>query len=127
MNTSVLAGLAFLFSVGILLQILGCALYSNWWPLLTAVMYIMVPMPCLFFTGGGSGDFISMDGGGGEDWEDAAKFLTGFSAVGSFAIPAILHHAGLIETGAMVLELLAIAVLGITVLLFQRASHLDEW
>ena len=26
-------------------------------------------------------------------WIDAGKFLTGFSAVGSIAIPAILYHA----------------------------------
>jgi hypothetical protein len=58
-----LAGLAFLFSVGILLQILGCALYNNWWPMLTVLMYILVPMPCLFFGNTSSSDFISVDGG----------------------------------------------------------------
>jgi hypothetical protein len=58
-----LAGLAFLLSVGILLQILGCALYNNWWPMLTVLMYILVPMPCLFFGNTSSSDFISVDGG----------------------------------------------------------------
>jgi hypothetical protein len=29
----------------------------------------------------------------GFSWIDAGKFLTGFSAVGSVAIPAILYHA----------------------------------
>eukprot|EP00850_Spirogloea_muscicola_P000942 SM000003S11187 [mRNA] locus=s3:1484133:1485042:- [translate_table: standard] len=121
-----LAGLAFLFSVGILLQILGCALYNNWWPMLTGLMYILLPMPCLFFGTGSSTDFITM-AGDGSDWEDAAKFLTGFSSVGSIAIPAILRHAGLIAAGAMWIELLAFAVLVVTILLFQRASAEDEW
>ncbi|KAL2631108.1 hypothetical protein R1flu_015794 [Riccia fluitans] len=120
-----LAGLAFMFSVGILMQILGCALYNNWWPMLSALMYVMVPMPCLFFGGSSSTDFIMMSGEG--DWMDAAKFLTGFSAVGSVAIPAILHHAKLIEMGAMLLEFFSFAILLCTVLLFQRVNQEDEY
>ncbi|CAA3015060.1 vacuolar sorting-associated 55 homolog isoform X1 [Olea europaea subsp. europaea] len=42
-------GLAFMFSSSILLQILACAIYNNWWPMLSALMYVLVPMPCLFF------------------------------------------------------------------------------
>ncbi|BBN09858.1 hypothetical protein MPTK1_4g23290 [Marchantia polymorpha subsp. ruderalis] len=120
-----LAGLAFMFSVGILLQILGCALYNNWWPMLSALMYVMVPMPCLFFGGSSSSDFLSMSEGG--DWKDVAKFLTGFSAVMSVAIPAILHHADLIEKGAMLLELLSFAILLCTVILFQKVNQEDDW
>ncbi len=33
----------------------GCVLWHNWWPMLTALMYVMVPMPYLFF-GAGSND-----------------------------------------------------------------------
>lgn len=74
----------------------GCALYNNWWPMLSgacaiprsvfelvsssvsymyvftllcsvgmggaALMYVLVPMPCLFFGGGSSTDFISVGG-----------------------------------------------------------------
>eukprot|EP00271_Cylindrocystis_brebissonii_P016678 TRINITY_DN4080_c0_g1_i2.p1 TRINITY_DN4080_c0_g1~~TRINITY_DN4080_c0_g1_i2.p1 ORF type:complete len:128 (+),score=19.08 TRINITY_DN4080_c0_g1_i2:410-793(+) len=127
MNLTQLAGLAFLFSVGILLQILGCALYGNWWPLLTAVMYVLVPMPWLFFSNAGSSDFIRMDGGSGDGWENAAYFLTGFSAVGSFAIPAILHHAGLIALGAMLFEFAAFIVLAMSILLFLRANNESDW
>ncbi|KAL4182609.1 hypothetical protein AMTRI_Chr11g94040 [Amborella trichopoda] len=67
---------------------LACAIYGNWWPMLSALMYVLVPMPCMFF-GGGSTQFLSSSDGGG--WIDAAKFLTGASAVGSIAIPAILR------------------------------------
>jgi hypothetical protein len=122
---AVLAGLALLFSVGILLQILGCALYNNWWPMLTVLMYILVPMPCLFFGNTSSSDFISVDGG--DDWADAAKFLTGFSAVGSIAIPAILRHAKLIESGAMWIEFASFIVVLATVMLFQHVSHEEEY
>ena len=34
----------------------GCILFHNWWPMLTGVMYVMVPMPYLFFFGNGGDD-----------------------------------------------------------------------
>nr|DAD48475.1 TPA_asm: hypothetical protein HUJ06_018412 [Nelumbo nucifera] len=119
-----LAGLALLFSSSILLQILACAIYSNWWPLLTALMYVLVPMPCLFFGGGSTHFLTSRDGGG---WLDAAKFLTGASAVGSIAIPAILRHANLIETGAMFIEFISFFILVCTVMCFHYANLEDDW
>ncbi|KAM0902498.1 hypothetical protein ACQ4PT_019275 [Festuca glaucescens] len=119
-----LAGLACMFSTSILLQILACALYNNWWPMLAALMYIIVPMPCLFF-GDGSTRFLSSGEGGA--WINAAKFLTGASAMGSLAIPAILRHAGLIETGAMFIEFTSFFILVCTVLCFHRATLEEEW
>ncbi|KAH0737060.1 hypothetical protein KY290_035765 [Solanum tuberosum] len=119
-----LAGLAFMFSSSILLQILACALYNNWWPMLSALMYVVVPMPCLFFGGGSTQFLISRDGGG---WMDAAKFLTGASAVGSIAIPIILRHADLIQTGAMFIEFVSFFIFVCTVMCYHRASLDDEW
>ncbi|KAL8472232.1 hypothetical protein ACS0TY_029447 [Phlomoides rotata] len=145
-----------MFSASILLQILACAVYSNWWPMLSgfykgfhsfsschflvmlillyapemaklvssALMYVLVPMPCLFFGGGSTQFLTSRDGGG---WIDAAKFLTGASAVGSVAIPIILRHAGLIGTGAMFIEFTSFFIFACTVLCFHRASLDDEW
>ncbi|GAB4833346.1 hypothetical protein Ancab_031590 [Ancistrocladus abbreviatus] len=120
----VLAGLAFMFSSSILLQILACAIYSNWWPMLSALMYVVVPMPCLFFGGGSTHFLTSKDGGG---WIDAAKFLTGASSVGSIAIPIVLRHANMIETGAMFIVLTSFFIFVCTVLCFHRASLDDDW
>lgn len=39
-----LAGLGAAFFLGLLLQFLGCALWHNWWPMLTAFVYVLVPM-----------------------------------------------------------------------------------
>ncbi|CAG9465808.1 unnamed protein product [Pedinophyceae sp. YPF-701] len=61
--------------------------------MLTALMYVLVPMPYLFFGPGTSGGYADI-GGTSEGWMDAGKFLTGCSAVASFAIPAILAHSG---------------------------------
>ncbi|CAA7016111.1 unnamed protein product [Microthlaspi erraticum] len=121
---TVLAGLAFMFSSSILLQIVACAIYSNWWPMLSALMYVVVPMPCMFFGGGSTQFLISRDGGG---WIDAAKFLTGASTVGSLAIPIILRHAQMIETGAMLIEFTSFFIFICTVMCFHRASLDDDW
>ena len=58
-------------------------------------------------------------------WVDAGKFLTGFSAVGSIAIPAILFHAEKITGGALAMELAAVAVLAGTAFAFEYLSN-DE-
>ncbi|XP_052173162.1 vacuolar protein sorting-associated protein 55 homolog isoform X2 [Diospyros lotus] len=93
--------------------------------MLSALMYVLVPMPCLFFGGGSTQFLISRDGGG---WVDAAKFLTGASSVGSIAIPIILRHAGLIGIGAMWIEFFSFFIFVCTVLCFHRASlDDDDW
>ena len=55
--------------------------------MLTAFVYVLVPMPYLFFGGGAGGSNLA------SSWQDAGKFLVGFSAVAAVAIPAILYHA----------------------------------
>ncbi|XP_057843935.2 vacuolar protein sorting-associated protein 55 homolog [Cryptomeria japonica] len=118
-----LAALAILFSGGIVLQILACALYSNWWPMLTATMYIIMPMPLLFFGGGDSSFANSADAGG---WVDIAKFLTGASVIGSIAIPSILKHADVIGLGAMFLVFSSLFVFGLTAYFYILMNSEDE-
>eukprot|EP00879_Flechtneria_rotunda_P024361 GHRR01025820.1.p2 GENE.GHRR01025820.1~~GHRR01025820.1.p2 ORF type:complete len:118 (+),score=30.82 GHRR01025820.1:669-1022(+) len=113
-----------MFSTGVLLQILGCVLWRNWWPMLTGLMYVLVPMPYLFF-GSGSGDTYGY-GSLASGWIDAGKFLTGFSAVGSIAIPAILAHAQVITSGALIMELAAAVVLGCTIVTYDYFSSRDS-
>ncbi|XP_076942571.1 vacuolar protein sorting-associated protein 55 homolog [Bidens hawaiensis] len=121
---TVLAGLALLFSSSLLLQILACALYNNWWPMLSALMYILVPMPCMFFSDGSTESLISRNDDG---WMNAAKFLTGASMVGSLAIPIILRHAAFISTGAMLIEFVSFFIFLGTVMCYYRANVEDEW
>ncbi|KAB2607851.1 vacuolar protein sorting-associated protein 55-like protein [Pyrus ussuriensis x Pyrus communis] len=113
-----------MFSASILLQILACALYNNWWPMLSALMYVLVPMPCLFFGGGSTQVLFARESDG---WINAAKFLTGASTVGSIAIPIILRHAHMIETPAMWIEFFSFFIFVCTVMCFHRASLEDEW
>lgn len=116
--------LAFCFTAGVVLQLLGCLLYDNWWPLLTGLMYVLVPMPYIFF--GQSSDYGAMSNVE-SGWADAGKFLTGFSAVGSIAIPAVLAHAGIITTGALLFELAAVVVLAGTLVMYEFLQAQDTY
>lgn len=107
------------FILGVVFQFLGCSLFHNWWPLLTAFAYILVPMPYLFFGGGPQGSNLS------SGWVDAGKFLTGFSAVATLAIPAILYHAGKIVFGALCLEIIAVLLMGGSLLAYDFFSERD--
>ncbi|KAJ6703995.1 LEPTIN RECEPTOR-RELATED [Salix viminalis] len=119
LHSGKLAFLAILVSGGIVLQILACALYNNWWPMLTVIMYVLLPMPLLFFTGSdGSSLFTESDSG----WVNVTKFLTGASAVGSIAIPVILKHAGVIGWGALAMELASFFVFVIAMMCYIGMS-----
>jgi hypothetical protein len=91
--------------MGICMMMQGCWLWSNWWPLLTAFAYILVPMPYLFFGGDSYGGLAS-------GWVDAGKFLTGSSCVATVAVPSILYHAGKITLCALWMEIIAVLFMG---------------
>ena len=99
----------------------GCAIWNNWWPALTAILYVIVPMPYIFF-GGAS---VSYDGSSG--WLDAGKFLTGFSLIGVFAIPSILAHAKIITSGALALELVAAVLLCVSALVYDFVGDSESY
>ncbi|OAY24482.1 vacuolar protein sorting-associated protein 55 homolog [Manihot esculenta] len=119
-----LAFLAILVSGGIILQILACALYNNWWPMLSVIMYVLLPMPLLFFAGSDSSSLFSESN---NSWVNATKFLTGASAVGSIAIPAILKHAGVIGWGALAMELSSFFVFVIAIMCYISMNDEDGY
>ncbi|MED6167721.1 hypothetical protein PIB30_005343 [Stylosanthes scabra] len=124
LNMGKLAFLAILVSGGIVLQVLACALYNNWWPMLSAITYVLLPMPLLFFAGSnGSSVFSESD----SSWVNLAKFLTGFSTIGSIAIPSILRHAGVIGWGAFAMELSSFFVFVLAILCFVGMSDEDDY
>ncbi|KAK8650284.1 hypothetical protein V6N13_139929 [Hibiscus sabdariffa] len=122
LHTGKLALLAILVSGGIVLQILACALYNNWWPMLTVIMYVLLPMPLLFFMGSDASLLSESDNG----WVNATKFLTGASAVGSIAIPVILKHAGIIGWGALAMELSSYFIFVVAIMCCIRMNEDDD-
>ncbi|GAA0164731.1 transmembrane signal receptor [Lithospermum erythrorhizon] len=124
LQTGRLAFLAILVSGGIVLQILACALYQNWWPMLTAIMYVLLPMPLIFFVGSDSSTLFSESESG---WVNATKFMTGTSVVGSIAIPVILKHAGIIGWGALAMELSSFFTFVFAILCYIGTSDDDGY
>ncbi|KAK4846388.1 hypothetical protein QYF36_016708 [Acer negundo] len=106
------------------MQILACALYNNWWPMLTVIMYVLLPMPLLFFVGSDSHSLLSESG---NSWVNVTKFLTGASAVGSIAIPVILKHAGVIGWGALLLELSSFFILVMSIVCYIGMNDSDDY
>ncbi|XVF13548.1 hypothetical protein REPUB_Repub08aG0217000 [Reevesia pubescens] len=124
LHTGKLALLAILVSGGIVLQILACALYNNWWPMLSVIMYVLLPMPLLFFAGSDASSLFSESD---NSWVNATKFLTGASAIGSIAIPAILKHAGVIGWGALAMELSSYFIFVLAIMCYIRMNNDDDY
>ncbi|RDY11410.1 Vacuolar protein sorting-associated protein 55-like protein, partial [Mucuna pruriens] len=124
LNTGKLVLLAILVSGGVVLQILACALYNNWWPMLTAITYVLLPMPLLFFAGSERSSLFSESD---SSWVNATKFLTGASAVASIAIPAILKHCGVISWGALAMELSSFFVFVFAIMCYIRMNDEDDY
>ncbi|KAL5791472.1 hypothetical protein ACOSP7_000066 [Xanthoceras sorbifolium] len=124
LHTGKLAFLAILVSGGIVLQILACALYNNWWPMLTVIMYVLLPLPVLFLVGSDSSSSFSESN---NSWVNATKFLTGASAVGSIAIPVILKHAGVIGWGALLMELSSFFIFVLAIMCYIGTSEDDYY
>uniref|UniRef100_A0A1D1YEY0 Vacuolar protein sorting-associated protein 55 n=1 Tax=Anthurium amnicola TaxID=1678845 RepID=A0A1D1YEY0_9ARAE len=124
LQTGKLAVLAIMVSAGIVLQVLACALYNNWWPMLTVLTYVLLPMPLMLFSGSDAYSLMSTEG---DSWVDITKFLTGVSAVGSIAIPSILKHANVICWGALAMELSSLFVFVLSIILFFQMSNENEY
>uniref|UniRef100_A0A7N0TLA2 Vacuolar protein sorting 55 n=1 Tax=Kalanchoe fedtschenkoi TaxID=63787 RepID=A0A7N0TLA2_KALFE len=87
------------------------------------MMYVLLPMPLLFFAGSEATSIFSESTSG---WADATKFLTGASAVGSIAIPVILKHAGVIGWGALAMTLSSFFIFVLAIVCFIQ-SNSDEY
>ncbi|KAG2408462.1 Vacuolar protein [Vigna angularis] len=125
LNTGKLLLLAVLVSGGVVLHILACALYKNWWPMLTVITYVILPVPLLFFAGSERSSVFSESDN--TSWVNATKFISGVSAVGSIAIPAILKHAGVISWGALAMELSSFFVFVSAIMFFIRMNDEDDY
>ncbi|WVZ25134.1 hypothetical protein V8G54_003678 [Vigna mungo] len=132
LNTGKLLLLAVLVSGGVVLHILACALYKNWWPMLTGkisiieltITYVILPVPLLFFAGSERSLVFSESD---NTWVNATKFISGASAVGSIAIPAILKHAGVISWGALAMELSSFFVFVSAIMCYITMNDEDDY
>eukprot|EP01097_Dermamoeba_algensis_P002254 TRINITY_DN18_c0_g1_i4.p1 TRINITY_DN18_c0_g1~~TRINITY_DN18_c0_g1_i4.p1 ORF type:complete len:135 (+),score=31.58 TRINITY_DN18_c0_g1_i4:77-481(+) len=109
MNKKKIVGLITLaacLATGFLLNILSCALYGNWLPLLVVICYFLAPLPNIFYSRCCASD-DPFDSSGSNGWRDTSQFLTGFFIFSGFGIIGVLAHSQVI-----VLEALLIAGAG---------------
>lgn len=90
--------LSFVLALGFLLIILSCALWSNWLPLLVALIYVLTPLPNSLCARCAGADDFSADYNSG--FLDFGNFMTGVMIVSGFALPLSLAHAGVIAPTA---------------------------
>ncbi|KAL4287438.1 hypothetical protein AHAS_Ahas19G0186200 [Arachis hypogaea] len=83
--------------------------------MLSAITYVLLPLPLLFFAGS-NGSCVNL-----------AKFLTGFSTIGSIVIPSILKHSGVIGWGPFAMELSSFFVFVLAILCFMEMSDEDDY
>jgi len=89
--------LSFVLAVSFLLVILSCALWANWLPLLTALIFVLAPLPN-FICSRLATDSFSEDYTSGP--VDFGHFVTSIFVVSGVALPAVLAHAGVIAVTA---------------------------
>ncbi|BAT75759.1 hypothetical protein VIGAN_01367400, partial [Vigna angularis var. angularis] len=88
------------------------------------ITYVILPVPLLFFAGSERSSVFSESD---NTWVNATKFISGVSAVGSIAIPAILKHAGVISWGALAMELSSFFVFVSAIMFFIRMNDEDDY
>ncbi|KAG4106653.1 vacuolar protein sorting 55 [Neocallimastix lanati (nom. inval.)] len=84
-------GLAFFFSIGVLLIILSCAIESNWWSLFVVLTYAVAPIPNIICS-----NLSYNDGFDDSSSNEVGFFFTSIFIVTGFGIPAVLTHIGVI-------------------------------
>lgn len=118
-DIKIIIGLALALSIGLLLNILACVIWNNWWPILVVIAYFFAPMPNLIFQRCGS-DPLDVSG---RSFKDLGFFLTGFLVVTGFGIPAVMAHSEVIEIGALILALCGGLVVYASILVYLHFFH----
>ncbi|KAM0750093.1 vacuolar protein sorting 55 [Meredithblackwellia eburnea MCA 4105] len=86
--------LSFVLALSFLLIILSCALWSNWLPLLVAIIFALAPLPNFIFSLCSPSDSFTEDYSSGP--VDFGHFLTSCFLVSGVALPAVLARSGVI-------------------------------
>jgi len=115
----IIIGLGATLAIGLVLNLLACILWGNWWPLITIVAYFLAPFPNLFFARCGESYLDSAS----RNWQDTGYFLTGFLVVSGFGVPAVLTHAEIISTNAFILSLFGGLIVYGSILLYIHFFH----
>jgi hypothetical protein len=112
-------GLAFLFAVGMLMEILCGVLYKAWWLILIVVIFAFVPLPT-FFCGRCSLDPFSQRG---LHWKDWGNFFTGLLVAAGLGLPFMMVHNKIIQYQGLLMGLAGGILVCASVSLFIYIFH----
>eukprot|EP01098_Paradermamoeba_levis_P014506 TRINITY_DN6954_c0_g5_i1.p1 TRINITY_DN6954_c0_g5~~TRINITY_DN6954_c0_g5_i1.p1 ORF type:complete len:158 (+),score=56.47 TRINITY_DN6954_c0_g5_i1:69-476(+) len=114
--------LAASLATGFLLNLLSCALYGNWLPLLVVICYALAPMPNVFYNRCCASQEDPFDNTG-SGWRDLCNFMTGLFIVSGFGILAVLTHSHLIGKDQMLLAGAGGLVVYISIIVYVHFFH----
>ncbi|XP_072173362.1 leptin receptor gene-related protein-like [Diadema setosum] len=121
-----LVGLAFSASMGILMNVLACAipgLGQVWWPMFVVVFYVMCPLPIMIGNRLASSDSI---GATSSALQELCYFLTSGIVLSAYGLPLVLLHVGTITWAALLLIIFGNTWCFITILVFFRVFKQDD-
>jgi hypothetical protein len=118
-----------LLATGILLVLVACIQYANWWPLLTIFVHFFA-IVCPIVCGGCSGIGLSEDdqwltdnGSGARSLALISWLLVGFFVVIGYAIPAILLRGEYLPEVGLLFTFAGGTIILISILLFTRVVY----
>eukprot|EP01126_Amoeba_proteus_P005378 TRINITY_DN1179_c0_g1_i3.p1 TRINITY_DN1179_c0_g1~~TRINITY_DN1179_c0_g1_i3.p1 ORF type:complete len:111 (-),score=0.56 TRINITY_DN1179_c0_g1_i3:56-388(-) len=109
-----------MISIGLLLNLLACVIWKNWWPFFVVVAYFLAPLPNLICARCNHGPVC----------KDVGFFLTGALIVSGFALPGVLAHMGSMKTQALFMGLAGGLVVYGTLMTYLHCFHKpddDAW
>eukprot|EP00818_Percolomonas_sp_WS_P010167 CAMPEP_0117449024 /NCGR_PEP_ID=MMETSP0759-20121206/7718_1 /TAXON_ID=63605 /ORGANISM="Percolomonas cosmopolitus, Strain WS" /LENGTH=149 /DNA_ID=CAMNT_0005241459 /DNA_START=73 /DNA_END=522 /DNA_ORIENTATION=+ len=111
---------AFGLSLGMILLILGCALWNNWWALFAICLYLFAPIPDLLakiLSGvrGSSIDELFVDKPSVSLGEHMGAFFTAVLATLAIGLICILLHANVIPWQTFLFQLAGGLIIGVTI------------
>ncbi|KAI0341610.1 vacuolar protein sorting 55 protein [Trametopsis cervina] len=116
--------LSFVLAVGFLMIILSCALWSNWLPILVALIFVLAPVPNWLFSHCGGDDFTADYEGSGP--VDLGRFITSTVVVTGFALPLVLAHSEVIRPGACAMSIIGGSLVYGTILAYSSAFKQED-
>jgi len=116
--------LSFVLAVGFLMIILSCALFSNWLPLLVALIFVLAPLPNAVFSHCGGDDFATDYEGSGP--VDLGRFITSTIVVTGFALPLVLAHSEIIRPAACGMSIVGGSLVYGTIQAYTAAFRQEE-
>eukprot|EP01089_Gocevia_fonbrunei_P005892 TRINITY_DN1638_c0_g1_i3.p2 TRINITY_DN1638_c0_g1~~TRINITY_DN1638_c0_g1_i3.p2 ORF type:complete len:138 (+),score=24.24 TRINITY_DN1638_c0_g1_i3:198-611(+) len=124
--------LAFFVAIGIGLDILACALWANWWPILVIIFYTLAPLPNLMFAHCADPVGEGFMDSRARAWKDTGFFITGMFIFSGLGLPIVLYHTEVIALGQMLLALGGGLITYTAFVIYIHFFHptkaqLDEW